>query len=156
MCFFFSLHMSPQHRKDVDLLERVQRRVTKMIWGLEHLLWAKAERVGVLQPGDEKALRRPVAAFQDLKGSCKKDGDRLFSRACCGRTRSNGFKPREGRCRLNVRKKFFIVRVMKCWQWGGQCPIPGNIQGQAGRGSEQPGLVKVVPAHCREVELDDL
>jgi len=35
---------------------------------------------------------------------------------------------------------------------GGGCPIPGNIQGC----SEQPGLVEDVPAHRREVGLDDL
>jgi len=28
---------SPQHRKDMDLLEQVQRRATKMIRGMEHL-----------------------------------------------------------------------------------------------------------------------
>ena len=28
-------------------------------------------------------------------------------------------------------------------------PIPGNIQSQAGQGSEQPGLVEDIPAHCR-------
>ena len=39
---------------------------------------------------------------------------------------------------------------------GGRCPIPGNIQGQAGRGSEQPDLVEDVPAQCRGVGLDDL
>ena len=31
-----------------------------------------------------------------------------------------------------------------------------NIQGQAGWGSEQPDLVKDVPAHCKEAGLDDL
>ena len=34
-------------------------------------------------------------------------------------------------------------------QRGGRCPIPGNIQGQVGQGSEQPDLVEDVPAHCR-------
>lgn len=29
----------------------------------------------------------------------------------------------------------------------GGCPIPGNIQGLAGRGSEHPGLTEDVPAH---------
>jgi len=35
-------------------------------------------------------------------------------------------------------------------------PIHRNIQGQVGRGSEQPDLVEDVPAHCRGVGLDDL
>ena len=38
-------------------------------------------------------------------------------------------------------------------QGGCRCPIPGNIQGQAGQGSEQHGLVEDVPAHCRGVGL---
>lgn len=36
------------------------------------------------------------------------------------------------------------------------CPIPGNIQAQAGLSSEQPDLIKNVPAHGRGVGLDDL
>ena len=32
-------------------------------------------------------------------------------------------------------------------QRGGRCPIPGNIQGQAGQGFEQPDLVEDVLAH---------
>jgi len=36
------------------------------------------------------------AAFLYLKGSCKKEEHRLFSRVCCDRTRGNGFKLKEG------------------------------------------------------------
>ena len=39
---------------------------------------------------------------------------------------------------------------------GGRCPVPGNTQGQAGRGSEQPDLVEDVPAHGWGVGLDGL
>jgi len=41
-------------------------------------------------------------------------------------------------------------------QRGGRCPIPVNIQGQDGWGSEQPGVVEDVPEHCRGVGLDNL
>ena len=41
-------------------------------------------------------------------------------------------------------------------QSGGRCPIPGNIPGQVGRGSEQPDLVEGGPAHSRGLGLDDL
>jgi len=54
-------------------------------------------------------------AFQYLKGAYRKDGENIFSRACCNRTRSKGFKQREDRFRLNIRKKFFTIRVVKHW-----------------------------------------
>ena len=56
-----------------------------------------------------------IATFQYLKETCRKEGDNLFSKACCDRTRSNGFKLREGRFRLDIRQKFFTMRVMKHW-----------------------------------------
>ena len=88
----------------------------------------------------------------NLKGAYKKAGEGLFTRACTDRTRSNGFKLKEGRFRLDVRK-FFTEQVA---QRGCGCPIPGSVQGQAGWGFEQPGRVEGVPAHGRGVGLGDL
>lgn len=36
-------------------------------------------------------------------------------------------------------------------QRGGGCPLLGDIQGQAGEGSEQPDLAADFPVHCRGV-----
>ena len=41
-------------------------------------------------------------------------------------------------------------------QRGRRCPIPGNIEGQVGWGSEQPDLVVDAPAHCKGLGIDDL
>ena len=48
---------SPQYRKDMDLLEHVQRRITKIIQGMEHLPCEDRLRAGAVQPGEEKAER---------------------------------------------------------------------------------------------------
>jgi len=73
------------------------------------------ERVGAVQPGEEKALGDLIAAFQYLKGAYKEEGDRFFSRPSCNRTRANGFKVKEGRFGLKVRKKCCTLRVAKPW-----------------------------------------
>jgi len=103
---------SPQHRKDRDLLERVQRRATKIIRELEHLSCEECLRELTGFSLKTRRLRgHPIAAFQYLKGTYKKAGEGRFTRACSDRTRGNGFKLKEGRFRLNLRKKFFTMRV---------------------------------------------
>jgi len=56
-----------------------------------------------------------MADFQYLKGASRKDGESIFSGACCNRIKSNDFKLREVRFRLDIRKKFFTTRVVKHW-----------------------------------------
>jgi len=84
-----------------------------MVRGLEQLCCEERLGVGTVQPGEEKAVGRPDCGIPVPEGAYRKDGENIFSRACCDRTRSNGFKLREGRFRLDVRKKFFTVRVVK-------------------------------------------
>ena len=57
---------SPPHKKD---MERVQRRATKMIRGLEHLSYEDRLRVGLVQPGEEKAVGRHDCSLSVFKGS---------------------------------------------------------------------------------------
>ena len=63
--------------------------------------------------------RRPrgvlIVACQYLKGAYRKAGEGLFTRAWSDRTRGNGLKLKEGRFRLDIRKKFFTVRVVRHW-----------------------------------------
>jgi len=65
------------------------------------------------QPGKKSLRGHLIATFQYLKGPYKKDGDRLLCRACSSRTRRNGFKLKEDRFRLDIRKKFFTMREVK-------------------------------------------
>ena len=56
-----------------------------------------------------------IGAFQYIKEAYKKDRERLFTKACSDRTRGNGYKLKEGRFRLDIRKKFFTVRAVRHW-----------------------------------------
>ena len=87
------------------------------VWKTSQILLDLSEQTLPLEVGSsawrrERLQGNHVVAFQYLKGTYKKERDNLFSKTCGDRTRSNGFKLREGTFRLDIRKKLVTTRVV--------------------------------------------
>ena len=76
--------------------------------------WKKGNVTPLFKKG-EKDDPREYPVFQYLKGNYRKEGFRLFSRVCGDRTKGNDFNFKEGRFRLDLRKKSSTVRLTRHW-----------------------------------------
>ncbi|PKU40735.1 hypothetical protein llap_8952 [Limosa lapponica baueri] len=107
---------APQFKRDRELLERGQRRATKMIKGLEHLPYGERLRELGLFSLERRRLRGDlINAYKYLKGGLKEDGAGHFTVVPSDRTRSNRHKLEHRKFHSNMRKNFFPVRVAEPW-----------------------------------------
>lgn len=128
------------------------------------LLWRSLTELGLLSLEKRGLQRDLIAAFQYIKWTEEKDGERLFSGACREKSRVNSFKLKE-----KVRKKdldwikgrLFIYLLFFFYVEGGETlkqfaqrscgciGYIGRVQSWVCESFEQPGLIKDVPAYGR-------
>ncbi|KAJ7404062.1 hypothetical protein BTVI_73973 [Pitangus sulphuratus] len=123
---------APQDKKDMELLESVQQRATKMIKRLEHLFYEESLReLGLFSLEKRRQRRKFNNVCMYLKDGCQEDGGRIFLVVPGNRTRGSLQKVENKKFHLNMRKNF-TVRVTAYWnrfpQRGCGVSFPGDIQ----------------------------
>ena len=106
----------PYRKKDIDTLERIQRRATKMIPELRDFSYEERLKECGLTTLETRRLRGDlIEIFKILNGYENIDRNMFFSLKKDSRTRRHEVKLVKDQCRLDIRKHSFSQRTINEW-----------------------------------------
>ena len=107
---------SPRFKRDMNTVERVQRRATKLVPGLKDMTYNERLRALNLPTLAFRRIRADmIQVFKTMKGIDDTDPTALFEVATYGATRGHTMKIMKKNCRLGTRQHFFTNRIIKEW-----------------------------------------
>ena len=113
---------NPSLSKDIELLEQVQYRATKIIPELSNLPYhERLKRLNLTTLELRRHRGDLIETFKILKNKEGVPKERLFIMNNSS-TRGNSLKLIKPRCRLNVRQQFFTQRIINAWN-----RLPENV-----------------------------
>jgi len=107
---------SPYYQKDKDLLERIQRRFTKMIPELRDLPYTKRLDRLKLWTLEERRIRADLLeVFKMIHGFTNVKFESFFQFDINTRTRGHSYKLQKSRFNKDLRRYFFSDRIINTW-----------------------------------------
>ena len=107
---------SPYYRMDIESLERVQRKMTKMIHDIRNLSYEDRLKKLNLHSLERRRVRGDmIEVYKWFKGINKGDINKVLRIHNENRTRSNGFKLEKFRFKKDIGKNWFGNRVVNMW-----------------------------------------
>ena len=106
---------APYYAKYIILLEKVQRRATKLVWGLKDLSYEeRLERLKLFSLEERRLRGYLIQTFKLLTGKENVDYEILFNHSST-HLRCHSLKLSKSQCNKLCRRRFFSQRVIDIW-----------------------------------------
>ena len=107
---------NPYMKKNINLLEGVQRRATKLVKGYQTIEYSDRLKLLGLTTLETRRMRGDlIQTYKILTGKDKLERDFFFKLANNTVTRGHNLKLKKSNCRLDIRKYSFSYRVVDEW-----------------------------------------